>query len=135
MCVDYMLYVYLRTERDLWTVGFYRNDTFVSESDHSSPDAAAERVAWLNGARFRAEDYAAKDKSISADVVPLGLAEAAIALREGKKIRMVNWKKTDYIRYDRSRKCFVDAGGNALPLFVVNASAVENDRAFILCDE
>ena len=35
----------------LWTVGFYQPDdgTFVPESDHESPEKAAERVHYLNG--------------------------------------------------------------------------------------
>lgn len=44
------MYVYIRSESDLWTVGFYRPDgVWVPESDHDTPDRAAERVAWLNG--------------------------------------------------------------------------------------
>jgi hypothetical protein len=43
-------YVYIRTEPGLWTVGFYRPDgKFEPESDHSSSEEAAGRVAWLNG--------------------------------------------------------------------------------------
>jgi hypothetical protein len=44
-------YVYIQSESSLWTVGFYGPDgKWVPESDHSSPDEAAKRVAWLNGA-------------------------------------------------------------------------------------
>jgi len=43
-------YVYIRSEPTLWTVGFYDPDgRFQPESDHCSPEKAAERVAWLNG--------------------------------------------------------------------------------------
>lgn len=43
-------YVYIRSEPGLWTVGFYKPDgSWVAESDHSSPQEAAARVAWLNG--------------------------------------------------------------------------------------
>ena len=43
-------YVYIRTEPQLWTVGFYGPDgKIVPESDHSNPHGAAERVRWLNG--------------------------------------------------------------------------------------
>jgi hypothetical protein len=50
------VYVYIQSERHefggLWTVGFYEPDgTWVPESDHDSAEAAAERVAWLNGNR------------------------------------------------------------------------------------
>lgn len=45
-----MSYVYLQSERTLWTVGFYDPDgEWQSESDHSTPEKAAERVAYLNG--------------------------------------------------------------------------------------
>ncbi|MBO0884107.1 MAG: hypothetical protein J2P17_28005 [Mycobacterium sp.] len=45
-----MGFVYLRTECELWTVGFYRPDgSWEPESDHGSKDAAAQRVAILNG--------------------------------------------------------------------------------------
>lgn len=45
-----MRYVYKRTEPGLWTVGFYAPDgEWIPESDHSSGDEAAARVAWLNG--------------------------------------------------------------------------------------
>jgi len=45
-------YVYIRSERTLWTVGFYRPDgTWEPESDHASPEDAAKRVRYLNGGR------------------------------------------------------------------------------------
>ena len=44
-----MSYVYLRTESQLWTVGFYKPDgEWVPESDHGSEDAARQRVWSLN---------------------------------------------------------------------------------------
>lgn len=44
------MYVYQSFESGLWTVGFYKPDgTWEPESDHSSSDEAAARVAWLNG--------------------------------------------------------------------------------------
>lgn len=43
-------YVYVRSEPQLWTVGFYRPDgKWEPESDHESKTGAANRVAWLNG--------------------------------------------------------------------------------------
>lgn len=46
------MYVYIQSEPSLWTVGFYRPDgTWVAESDHATSEAAAARVAWLNGSR------------------------------------------------------------------------------------
>lgn len=45
-----MSYVYVRSERSLWTVGFYKPDgSWASESDHDSPGLAAARVIELNG--------------------------------------------------------------------------------------
>ncbi len=47
------MYVYIRTETNLWTVGFYRPDgTWVPESDHETKEAAAERVHYLNGDKY-----------------------------------------------------------------------------------
>src|SRR6266571_4058347 len=43
-------YVYIRTEPELWTVGFYRPDgTWEPESDHGSKEDAARHVISLNG--------------------------------------------------------------------------------------
>ena len=45
------MYVYIKTEENLWTVGFYdpRNSNFVPESDYNSKQEAADRVHYLNG--------------------------------------------------------------------------------------
>jgi len=44
------MYVYIRSEPQLWTVGHYGDDgRFVPESDHGSPNDAALRVNALNG--------------------------------------------------------------------------------------
>jgi hypothetical protein len=44
------MYVYIRSEPGLWTVGFYApNGEWRPESDHDSEDKAAARVHWLNG--------------------------------------------------------------------------------------
>lgn len=44
------MYVYKKTEEQLWTVGFYApNGKFEPESDHDNSEDAATRVAWLNG--------------------------------------------------------------------------------------
>lgn len=44
------MYVYIRTESQLWTVGFYDpSGKFIPESDHGSPEEAAKRVSYLNG--------------------------------------------------------------------------------------
>ncbi len=44
------MYVYVPSEKDLWTVGFYDpRGKFIPESDHNSAEEAAKRVHWLNG--------------------------------------------------------------------------------------
>ena len=44
------MYVYIKSEPGLYTVGFYKPDgTWEGESDHPTQEAAAYRVAWLNG--------------------------------------------------------------------------------------
>lgn len=44
------MYVYIKSERYLWTVGFYKpNGEFEPESDHDSQEKAAQRVRFLNG--------------------------------------------------------------------------------------
>jgi len=46
------MYVYIRSEPNLWTVGFYSPDgEWHPESDYSSKEEASERTAWLNGSR------------------------------------------------------------------------------------
>jgi len=43
-------YVYIRSEPQLWTVGFYRPDgKWTSESDHETKEDAAARVRYLQG--------------------------------------------------------------------------------------
>lgn len=65
------MYVYLRSEPQLWTVGFYTPDgEWVPESDYECRDDAAERVHWLNGGgkpsdimslRWTEDDFIIKD--------------------------------------------------------------------------
>ena len=45
------MYVYIKSEQGLWTVGFYDPQTgvWVAETDHDTKDKAAERVHYLNG--------------------------------------------------------------------------------------
>ena len=44
------MYVYIKSEPNLWTVGFYDpNGKWIAESDYNSKEDAAERVHWLNG--------------------------------------------------------------------------------------
>jgi hypothetical protein len=42
-------YYYRQSEPNLWTVGIDCGDDWFAESDHSTPEAAAQRVHWLNG--------------------------------------------------------------------------------------
>lgn len=42
-------WIYKQSEPGLWTVGHIEGETWIPESDHASPDAAAARVRWLNG--------------------------------------------------------------------------------------
>lgn len=44
------MYIYIKSEPSLWTVGFYDPDgKFISESDWDTKEEAAERVHYLNG--------------------------------------------------------------------------------------
>jgi hypothetical protein len=44
------MYVYVRSESQLWTVGHYTPDgSWIAESDHNTCESAAARVHWLNG--------------------------------------------------------------------------------------
>lgn len=44
------MYVYQKSEPQLWTVGFYTPDgKWIAESDYNLKEDAAERVHWLNG--------------------------------------------------------------------------------------
>ncbi len=44
------MYVYIKTESRLWTVGFYSSDgRWFSESDWDNSEDAAKRVHYLNG--------------------------------------------------------------------------------------
>lgn len=45
-----MKYVYIKSEPQLYTVGFYRpNGKWEPESDYRSAEEAAQRVHYLNG--------------------------------------------------------------------------------------
>lgn len=44
------MYVYIKSEPQLWTVGFYDpKGNWNPESDHNNKESAAERVHYLNG--------------------------------------------------------------------------------------
>ena len=46
------MWVYIESEHNLWTVGFYSPDgVWHSDSDHDTKEKAAERVHYLNGGK------------------------------------------------------------------------------------
>ncbi len=46
------MYVYIRSEPGLWTVGFYTPDgKWEPESDYDVQEKAVQRVAFLNGGK------------------------------------------------------------------------------------
>lgn len=46
------MYVYIQSEKYLWTVGFYDpSGKWHSESDHETTESAAQRVHFLNGSK------------------------------------------------------------------------------------
>jgi len=52
------MYVYVQSDPGVYTVGFYDPwGYWHSETDHSSREAAANRVAWLNGSGDRMERW------------------------------------------------------------------------------
>jgi len=56
------MYVFVESEEELWTVGFYDPlGRWMSESDHSSSEKAAARTNYLNGGsistRFTEKDF------------------------------------------------------------------------------
>lgn len=56
------MYVYSQSAPSLWTVGFYDpSGKWVAESGHGDPDAAADRIAWLNGSKKRDDGAAQRE--------------------------------------------------------------------------
>jgi len=46
------MYVYIESEHNLWTVGFYSPDgEWHPDSDHETRESAAKRVHYLNGGK------------------------------------------------------------------------------------
>jgi len=73
-----MSYVYLQSEKELWTVGYYDpRGAWQSESDHSSAEEATRRVAKLNGAVAPAPAWQEHAAQLRAD----SAAECLAALR------------------------------------------------------
>lgn len=84
---DYVgAYVYIRSEPGLYTVGFYDPaGGWHSESDHDSPQAAADRVTQLNGGDTRG-------KEVVHELMKLAL-EVAVAA----PIRRNRWSVNAYV--------------------------------------
>lgn len=80
------MYVYIRSEPTLWTVGFYQPDgTWEPESDWDSPNGAGERARWLNGgtlADAQHQDEASEQRYDS--------AQASILVRVTEKTNTVD---------------------------------------------
>lgn len=80
-------YVHLQSESGLWTVGHYSpNGTWHPESDHDTPNLAAERVHYLNGGRGVVKELLGACRALKNHKVPmseaLDLCWAAIAKAE-----------------------------------------------------
>jgi hypothetical protein len=59
------MYVYIQSERELWTVGFYDPHGFWRpESDWESAQEAASRVHYLNGGRSAEDQKAANSDTL-----------------------------------------------------------------------
>jgi len=53
-----IMYVYMKHSAGIWAVGFYDfNGDWHTESAHTSPESAAQRVAWLNGSSRTWEEF------------------------------------------------------------------------------
>lgn len=75
------MYVYLKSEPALWTVGFYDPaGAWHAESDHDSPQAAAARVAYLNG--DRQADYQPLIEAAQAVIARWETGDLAAAVRD-----------------------------------------------------
>lgn len=82
-----MSYVYIRSESQLWTVGFYQpNGRFESESDHGSPEEAAERVRFLNGGNPGIQFDARK-------IEPARILEILLSYQAKMNEELIDWIK------------------------------------------
>lgn len=67
------MYVYLKTEPQLWTVGHYAPDgEWIPESDHSTKEQAANKVILLNGGSVQQPYKCPKCESKNTKVLGLG---------------------------------------------------------------
>jgi hypothetical protein len=73
------MYVYIKSEPNLWTVGFYDPDgKFQPESDHDKTEDAARRVSFLNG---KNEDMG-KSNFKSLEVLDIIIADCETDVKE-----------------------------------------------------
>ncbi len=60
------MYVYIKSESCLWTVGFYSPDgKWNPESDHNTKESASQRVHYLNGGHTNEQTDGSWGKSIN----------------------------------------------------------------------
>ena len=83
------MWVYIRSEPNIWTVGFHdQKGEWHTDSDHDSKSDAANRVAYLNGTvplealRLIAGSDGFKDGTWAGELQ--AIARAAIAKAEGR---------------------------------------------------
>lgn len=78
-------WVYIKTEPQLWTVGFYDpHGEYQTDSDHSSPQAAAARVHYLNGGR---------DETLDVTEEQLDLLDRRNAVYQADPQNVVTWEE------------------------------------------
>lgn len=89
------MYVYIQSERRLWTVGHYApNGKWEPESDHDDPQAAANRAARLNG---EIDEPLAQEN----DQLKAQLAEASCLLEQAHdRINLLESARNDSIEYN-----------------------------------
>ena len=106
-----MPYVYKRTEPQLWTVGFYtpNGGHWEPESDHDSPEKAADRVRYLNGGNIEeAEASRQRDELLAASKSLLFIADSH---RGGKACTCHAMKDGFACPYCEARAAIARAGG------------------------
>ena len=99
------MYVYIRTEPQLWTVGFYSPDgEWHPESDWSTKEEAAERVHYLNGGGNRCPNREVKKDlhPLWDDVIKQTEEEGPEALIQLVKDRLEAWADSARIVWNGS---------------------------------
>ena len=84
------MYVYIQSDTDVWAVGFYDpKGIWISESNHESPDKAADRVNWLNGGHGKSS----KEHEISREEMEQEFAETYKKLDADGKLAVYYYLK------------------------------------------